>query len=76
VGCEIRNLGKGNAMRLHFDLHCSPLHPFESVQVREKQGFPPLTIVVVGLIYSRHSQAKLSSTDLREADAAGTHHTT
>ncbi|KAI3437923.1 hypothetical protein D9Q98_000368 [Chlorella vulgaris] len=45
-------------------------------QVREKQGFPPLTIVVVGLIYSRHSQAKLSSTDLREADAAGTYHTT
>lgn len=40
------------------------------LQVRAKQGFAPLVIVVVGVIHSRHRNAKLSSTDLREEDAA------
>ncbi|EFN55928.1 hypothetical protein CHLNCDRAFT_145198 [Chlorella variabilis] len=40
-------------------------------QTRAELGFPPLVIVVVGLIYSRRRAAKLSSTDLREEDAAG-----
>ena len=40
------------------------------LQVREGLGFRPLVIVVIGLIYSRYRAAKLSSTDLREDDAA------
>ena len=40
-------------------------------QTRAELGFPPLVIVVIGLIYSRRRAAKLSSTDLREEDAAG-----
>ena len=42
-----------------------------SEQTRAELGFPPLVIVVIGLIYSRRRAAKLSSTDLREEDAAG-----
>lgn len=41
-----------------------------SLQVRAELGFPPLVIVVIGLIFSSRSAAKLSSTDLREEDAA------
>lgn len=40
-------------------------------KTRAELGFPPLVIVVIGLIYSRRRAAKLSSTDLREEDAAG-----
>jgi phosphopantetheine adenylyltransferase len=43
---------------------------FCPLQTRAKQGFAPLVIVVVGIIHSRHRNAKLSSTDLREEDAA------
>lgn len=50
----------------HFTLPTPPLQ-----QVRAELGFPPLVIVVIGLIYSRRRAAKLSSTDLREEDAAG-----
>lgn len=39
------------------------------LQVRAELGFPPLVIVVIGLIYSSQRAAKLSSTDLREDDA-------
>lgn len=39
-------------------------------KVRASLGFPPLAIVVIGLIYSSRRAAKLSSTDLREEDAA------
>ncbi|PSC70801.1 DNA topoisomerase I [Micractinium conductrix] len=39
-------------------------------QVRAHRGYLPLVIVVIGLIYSRRRATKLSSTDLREEDAA------
>ncbi|PRW57160.1 phosphopantetheine adenylyltransferase-like isoform X1 [Chlorella sorokiniana] len=40
-------------------------------KTRAELGFPPLVIVVIGLIYSRRRAAKLSSTDLRAEDASG-----
>lgn len=40
------------------------------MQTRAERGFPPLAIVVIGLIYSSQRATKLSSTDLREQDAA------
>ena len=52
----------------------APAHPTtlhrRHCQVRAHRGYLPLVIVVIGLIYSRRRATKLSSTDLREEDAA------
>lgn len=38
-------------------------------RVRSELGFQPLAVLVVGLVFPRRSAIKLSSTDLRAADA-------
>lgn len=52
------------------DPTCSSCVQRLRLQVRAELGFPPLVIVVIGLIFSSRSAAKLSSTVLREEDAA------
>lgn len=38
-------------------------------RARAERGFAPLVVVVVGLISARRAAVKLSSTDLRSAEA-------